>query len=52
MQVRIQSRNLDWHLVNGLNYAVDVSLRDDGGPILFLTKNEIQVTILGEKLNA
>jgi len=52
MRVFIADSHLGWHLVDGLHNAVDVSLRDDYGPIIFLAKKKVQVTILGEKLNA
>ena len=48
MYVLITDRHLGWYLVDSLQNAVDVSLRDDRGPILFLIKKEIEVTALWE----
>src|ERR1700676_3900391 len=51
MYVLVADVHLGWHLVDGLHNTVDISLRDDCGSILFLTKKEIQVTVLGEKFD-
>ena len=33
------------NLVDGLNYAVDIALRDDHKPIPFLSKKKVEVTV-------
>ena len=50
-QFRSVSASDDCNLVDGLDYAVNIALRDEHKPIPFLSKNKIEVTVLRKKLN-